>query len=125
MSINDLGTTTKHACSKIAFSDCEDRFQRHVKAAAAFEDKSDDKQDLWCQVLQVSGLYLLKSKVTITLYLYQSEKLIATKPYQCWEIYNACTRYISHSVGNGSSTKYGCIILVNYISTCTCSSSSK
>lgn len=41
-----------HACSKSAFNQCEDTFQRHVQAVAQYKD-DEDKQDLWCQVLQV------------------------------------------------------------------------
>lgn len=56
MTINDLGSTVKHACSKTAFNQCEDKFQRHVKAVAAFQDESEDKQDLWCEVLEVNTM---------------------------------------------------------------------
>ena len=47
---------TTHQCSQLNFNVCENKFQHHVKAVAAFkaEDSSDDKEDLWCQVLSVS-----------------------------------------------------------------------
>lgn len=47
----------KYACSKIEFKNCEEKFQRHVRAVSAYT--LDDKQDLWCQVLQVSRFYRL------------------------------------------------------------------
>ncbi|XP_067930276.1 uncharacterized protein [Watersipora subatra] len=51
LSLKDLGPT-KHACSKAAFTKCENKFQNHVEAVAAFKDDlTSDKQDLWCEVL--------------------------------------------------------------------------
>ena len=56
LSMKDLSikSTPTHACSKAAFTKCEDKFQSHVEAVAAFkDDEASDKQDLWCQVLSV------------------------------------------------------------------------
>ena len=55
MTAHEIGSTlTQHACSKKPFNDCEEKFQRHVEAAAADQNLGSDKQDLWCRVLQVS-----------------------------------------------------------------------
>lgn len=51
MSMTDLGGV-KHACSKTEFNRCEDKFQKHVRAVSEY--KYEDKQELWCQVLEVS-----------------------------------------------------------------------